>query len=122
MSKSYYRDLVVWQKSRKLAVAVYRETRDFPRCEMFGLTQQMRRAALSVVSNIAEGHGRQSSNDILRFLVIARGSLFEIEAQTVIATDLEYLPEDRSEVLVAHTLDVIRLINGLIRHHHTKDT
>jgi four helix bundle protein len=89
---------------------------------MFGLTQQMRRAALSVVSNIAEGHGRQSSNDVVRFLVIARGSLFEIEAQTVIATDLEYLPEQRSETLVSQTLEVVRLINGLIRHHHSKGT
>ncbi|MGZ5431779.1 MAG: four helix bundle protein [Thermoanaerobaculia bacterium] len=117
MSKSNYRDLVVWQKARKLAVEVYRVTQRFPRTEMFGMTQQMRRAAVSIPSNIAEGHGRRTSKDILHFLRIARGSLFEIETQILIATDLDYIEANRSEALARHALDVIRLLNGLIRHH-----
>ena len=121
MSKSRYRDLVVWQRSRKLASDIYRTTQRFPKSEMFGLTQQIRRAALSVVCNIAEGHGRGSPNDIVRFLVIARGSLFEIEAQAILAADLEYLSVEHSDELVTQALDVIRLLNGLIRHYHTKE-
>ena len=117
MSKSNYRDLVVWQKARKLAVDIYRSTQHFPRSEMFGMTQQMRRAAVSIPSNIAEGHGRKSSKDILSFLRIARGSLFEIETQILIATDLDYIEPTRSEALARQTVDVIRLLNGLIRHH-----
>ena len=117
MSKSNYRDLVVWQKARKLAVEIYRNTQGFPRAEMFGMAQQLRRAAVSVPSNIAEGHGRRTSKDILSFLRIARGSLFEIETQILIATDLEYIERTRSEALAGQTVDVIRLLNGLIRHH-----
>ncbi len=120
MSKSMYRDLVVWQKSRKLASSVYRLTRCFPRAEMFGLTSQMRRASISVVSNIAEGHGRRSVDDTIRFLVIARGSLLEIEAQTLVAMDLEFLDLDSGDKLVADALDAVRLLNGLIRHYEQK--
>ncbi|HET8774945.1 MAG TPA: four helix bundle protein [Thermoanaerobaculia bacterium] len=117
MSQSNYRDLVVWQKARIFAVEVYRVTQRFPRAEMFGLTQQMRRAAISVASNIAEGHGRRSSKDILHFLRIARGSLFEIETQLIIATDLAYIQPRHSETVTQQLLDVVRLLNGLIRHH-----
>jgi four helix bundle protein len=120
MSKSQYRDLIAWQKSRALASQIYRLTQAFPRSEMFGLTQQMRRAAVSVVSNIAEGHGRFSPADITRFLVIARGSTFEIESQTVIATDLGYLNQAHSEQLLEAIIEVTRLINGLLRHYEKK--
>ena len=118
--KSQYRDLVVWQKARKLAVDIYRVTQHFPRVEMFGLTQQMRRAAVSVICNIAEGHGRRSTKDTLHFLGISRGSLLELETQIVIATDLEYIDQARSETLVEGALDVVRLLNGLIRHHESR--
>jgi four helix bundle protein len=120
MSKSMYRDLVVWQKSRQLASSVYRLTRQFPRAEMFGLTSQMRRASISVISNIAEGHGRGSIDDTIRFLVIARGSLLEIEAQTIVAIDLEYVDNTNGQGLMAQTLDAVRLLNGLIRHYASK--
>jgi four helix bundle protein len=120
MSKSQYRDLIAWQKSRALASQIYRLTQAFTRSEMFGLTQQMRRAAVSVVSNIAEGHGRFSPADITRFLVIARGSTFEIESQTVIATDLGYLNQAHSEQLLEAIIEVTRLINGLLRHYEKK--
>ena len=115
-----YRDLVVWQKSRRLASNVYRLSQSFPRSEIFGLTSQMRRAAISVISNIAEGHGRLSIDDTIRFLVIARGSLLEIEAQAVVAIDLEYLDEVVGEQLIAEALDAVRLLNGLIRHYEQK--
>jgi four helix bundle protein len=120
MSKSMYRDLVVWQKGRRLASSVYRQTRQFPRDEMFGLTSQMRRASISVISNIAEGYGRRSIDDTVHFLVIARGSLLELEAQTVVAIDLEYLNEASGEDLIEQALDTVRLLNGLIRHHERK--
>ena len=117
MNKSNYRDLVAWQNARALAREVYGATQDFPRSEMFGLTQQMRRAAMSIPSNIAEGHGRQSSKDILQFLRIARGSLFELETQILIATDLGFVtPECASQLQLAIT-STIRPLNGLVRHH-----
>ena len=115
-----YRDLIVWQKSRQLAGNVYRLSQGFPKSEMFGLTSQIRRASISVISNIAEGHGRQSLDDTIRFLVIARGSLLEIEAQTVVAIDLAYLDETLGEQLIAQVLDAVRILNGLIRHYHSK--
>ena len=117
MNKSNYRDLVVWQRSRELAVAIYRVSRRFPRDEMFGLTQQMRRAVLSILCNIAEAHGRRSAKDRLRFLDIAHGSALEVEAQIVIAGDLEYIDQENAEQLVDQTLDVTRLLNGLIRYY-----
>lgn len=117
MNRSHYRGLAAWQNARKLAAAIYRVTQQFPRSEMFGLSQQMRRAVVSVPSNIAEGHGRRSSKDILRFLAMARGSLFEIETQIIIATDLGYIDANGSEALGRHVLDAIRPLNGLIRHH-----
>jgi four helix bundle protein len=115
LSKSNFRRMKVWQCARVLAREIYRETQQFPRTEMFGLVQQMRRAAVSVISNIAEGQGRRTDADGRHFAVIARGSLMEIEAQLVIAADLEYLTSDRAEALIEQTLEVVRLLNGLIR-------
>jgi four helix bundle protein len=97
MNKSNYRDLVVWQKGRTLTVEIYRATRQFPREEIFGLTRQMRRAALSSLCNIAEAHGRRSVKDRMHFLDTAHGSLLELEAQLVISGDLEFLPEGSAE-------------------------
>ena len=86
-----YRDLIAWQKAKSLALSVYRCTRQFPRDEIYGLTSQMRRAAVSVPSNIAEGKGRRSQKELLQFLYHARGSLLELETQLSIAYDLEYM-------------------------------
>ena len=80
-----FRDLKVWQRSMEMAVAVYRLTQEFPREEIYGLTSQMRRAAVSVPSNIAEGHGRLGTNEYRQFLGIARGSNFELQTQLEIA-------------------------------------
>ncbi len=83
-----YRDLIAWQKAIRLALEVYRLTRAFPRDELYGLTSQMRRAAVSIASNVAEGKGRFSCKEFAQFLYRARGSLLELETQLFIASEL----------------------------------
>jgi four helix bundle protein len=85
--------LIVWQKSHELVLKVYGITKDFPRDELFGLTSQVRRAAVSVPSNIVEGKARGSNKDFKRFLLIARGSLEETKYQLLLAKDLKYIDE-----------------------------
>jgi four helix bundle protein len=114
---SNFHHLELWEKSRALVRDLYRETASFPKIEVFCLVQQMRRAAVSIVCNLAEAHGRRSNPDRIHFLTIARGSLLELEAQTIVATDLEYLSPNNSEVLLAKIAEVTRLMNGLIRHY-----
>lgn len=89
-----FREVIAWQKSYDLTLAIYKATSTFPSDERFGLTQQMRRTAVSIPSNIAEGWGRNSTVDYLRFVSIARGSLYELCTQTLLATDLGYLPKN----------------------------
>jgi four helix bundle protein len=88
---SSYKDLRAWKQAMDLALAIYRNTRGFPKEELYGLTAQLRRAAVSVPSNIAEGKGRSSDKDFVLFLHHARGSLLELQTQLAIATDLHYL-------------------------------
>jgi four helix bundle protein len=116
MNQSNYRKLDVWEKARALAVQVYRATRRYPREEMFGLAQQMRRAAISILSNIAEGQGRWTRPDYHRFLVNARGSALELEVQIVISEDLEFLKPDDSARMLEGVAEVARMLNGLLRH------
>ena len=108
-----FRDLIAWQRAKTLALRIYRETHAMPGEERFGLTNQIRRAAVSVPSNIAEGHGRQSRSDYLKHLRIARGSLMELDTQYEIAGDLSMIPPN------AETLELIRetdrVLQGLIR-------
>ena len=110
--KQTFRDLMVWQKSVALARQMYRLTGQMPRTERFGLTSQMRRAAVSVPSNIAEGSARQGRKDYIHFLMIARGSLAELETQLTIARELNYLapPETITEAMG----EVSRMLQGLI--------
>lgn len=100
----------------RLAAGVYDATASFPRAEVFGITQQLRRAAASVPSNIAEGRGHGSARDYRRFLYNARGSLFELQTQLLLAKDLHYLADSRCEGLVNATEEVIRIVNGLIHY------
>ena len=86
-----FKELIVWQKSRSLVKDVYKLTQTFPSDEKFGLTQQIRRATVSIPSNIAEGSGRGTNNDFLHFIDIANGSAFEVETQLYLALDLEYI-------------------------------
>jgi len=110
-----YKDLEAWQCAKALVLEIYRNTARFPKEEMFGLTSQLRRAAVSVASNIAEGKGRFSDRELGQFLGVARGSVFEIETQIAIAFDLELLTETRSRELLGRCGEVGRLLNGLIK-------
>jgi four helix bundle protein len=113
MSHSY-RDLVAWQKAMILVRAVYVHTRKFPKEELYGLAQQLRRAAVSIASNIAEGQGRLSKKEFVQFLALSRGSLLEVETQVLIATDLQYWDGNVSHDLECQTQELLRIINGLI--------
>jgi four helix bundle protein len=113
MSHSY-KDLIVWQKARMLAGEVYRTSEVFPKNEVYGLTSQIRRAALSVASNIAEGQGRLTKGEFQQFLGHSRGSLLELETQLTIAMDLQYITPDELVSLESKTSEVNRLLNGLI--------
>ena len=109
-----FRDLVVWQKSLDLVTEIYRVTQKFPKEEMFGLISQLRRAAVSVPSNIAEGQGRLTEKEFRQFLGNARGSLSEVDTQIIIAKNLGYLDESNFKNLTAKIAEVGRVLNGLI--------
>jgi four helix bundle protein len=109
-----YRDLLVWQKAKALTVEIYRATEQFPRTEIYGLTSQLRRAAVSVASNIAEGQGRLTHGEFLNFLGQARGSLLELDTQLAIALELSYVKADRFEILDHEIYQVLGLLNRLI--------
>jgi len=109
-----YRDLLVWQKTRHLAVLTYRHTGNFPKTEIFGLQSQIRRAAVSVVSNIAEGQGRLTTGEFAHFLGNSRGSLVELDTQISIANELGYLDKEGFAVLEQKAYEVLGLLNLLI--------
>ncbi|MDP6044643.1 MAG: four helix bundle protein [Phycisphaerae bacterium] len=109
-----YKDLAAWRKARALVKRIYGATRLFPKDELYGLTQQICRAAVSVPSNIAEGYGRGSLGDYIRFLQVARGSLFELETQVILANDLEYLTEEQTDSLDEDIQECARILQGLI--------
>ena len=110
-----YRDLIVWQDSMDLVVAIYRITATFPKDERFSLVDQLRRAAVSVPSNIAEGHGRSRTGDYLRHLSVAVGSLNEVETQVQIARRLEYISEDDQRQALDSCNGIAKMLGGLIR-------
>lgn len=109
-----YRELLVWQKAKALAVHIYRATEQFPKAETYGLTSQIRRAAVSVASNIAEGQGRLTSGEFLHFLGQARGSLLELDTQIAIALNLMYFKPDQYEILDSEIYQVLGLLSRLI--------
>jgi four helix bundle protein len=110
-----YKDLTAWQTAYQLALDVYRASGRFPERERYGLTAQLRRAAVSIPSNIAEGYGRRTRPDYLRSLHIAYGSVCELETQLLLATDLGYLTAESSKSLLQSAGDVERLLKALIR-------
>lgn len=115
MSRSRnYRELIAWQKAMKLAKAAYRLSSDLPRKEAYGLISQLQRAAVSVPSNIAEGHGRLTDLQFRHFLGNARGSLCELQTQVELAYDLEYISAEKLNRFMEQSSEVARLINGLI--------
>jgi four helix bundle protein len=108
-----YRDLKVWQAAMQLVFDVYDTTRNFPHGELYGLVSQMRRAAVSIPSNIAEGKGRSTHKDFAAFLRHSRGSLHELETQVMIAEHLGYVSPKQSSDLLSRARDVGRMLNGL---------
>jgi four helix bundle protein len=114
MAVKHYQELIAWQKAMDLVEMIYRSTGSFPKEEMFGLTCQVRRAGVSMPSNIAEGQGRRTTGEFLQFLSIARGSLQEAETQILLAERLGYLDEARRMEVFNLSSEVGRLISGLI--------
>ena len=110
-----YRDLEVWQKAMDLVVNSYRVTAQFPSHERYGLTAQLRRAAVSVPANIAEGHGREHLREYLHFLSTANGSLMELETHILIGSRMTYIGADDEKTILTRTAEVGRMLAGLIR-------
>jgi four helix bundle protein len=110
-----FRDLLAWQKGIELVEAIYLATASFPREELYGLTIQIRKAAVSIPSNIAEGQSRHTTRDFLNFLSIAKGSLSELETQLTIAERLRYISATEAASLLQLASEVGRLIGGLSR-------
>jgi four helix bundle protein len=113
MPLQHYRELIVWQKAMGLVESVYRATHHFPNTEIYGLTSQVRRAAVSIPSNIAEGQGRRTTRDFLNFLSVAQGSLMELETQITIAERLGYIENPLERTLLESTAEIGRLLHGL---------
>lgn len=113
MAATNFRDLIVWQKAYELSIETYAVTRIFPKSELFGLTSQMTRAAVSVCSNIAEGFGRFGSKEKDQFYAIAKGSLTELECQYLIARGVGYTNESVAQKVMALTDETQRMLSGL---------
>jgi four helix bundle protein len=111
---SSYKELRVWKQSVDLALEIYRETQNFPKHELYGLTSQLRRAAVSVSSNIAEGKGRSSDKELVLFLHHSRGSLLEVETQLFIARELAYIEEPQAKHLLGEVENLAKALNALI--------
>jgi four helix bundle protein len=110
-----YQQLTVWKRAHVFALELYRSTGSFPNRERYGITSQLRGAAISVVSNIAEGSGRNGNRDHARFLQIARGSICELECQLLLARDLGYLTPETWSALDKPCREIGKMLNGLIR-------
>lgn len=110
-----YRELIVWQKSMKLVSEIYRITKEFPKNEEFSLSTQLRRAAISIPSNIAEGFGRNTPKEFTRFLYISIGSLFEVQTQIDISLDQKYITNNTHKDIFEKSREIERMICSLIR-------
>ena len=109
-----YKDLLVWQKAIHFVTQVYKAVKGFPQEELYGLTSQIKRAAVSIPSNIAEGYGRKSTKDYLRFLQIAMGSIFEIQTQLEISKNLEFMSESSFSELYEYSREIERMLSSMI--------
>ena len=113
MQTRHYRDLQIWQRSMRLARDIYAATETFPRSEQFGLVSQIRRAAVSVPSNIAEGRGRMSDRSFALFLSQARGSLYELQTQIELAGDLGFMRKDRAQSITSEPAEIAGMVHKL---------
>lgn len=109
-----YRDLIVWQKSMTLVMKLYNESKNFPKEETFGLTSQIQKSVVSIPSNIAEGYGRNSTNDYIRFLQIASGSLYEFQTQLEIGFNLGYLIKEKYLEINNLSFEIEKMLSSLI--------
>ena len=112
---NYYKNLIVWQRSMDLVEETYRLINFLPSDERFALADQMRRSAVSIVSNIAEGAGRKTKNDFIQFLSIARGSKYELETQILICVRLNYFNEEQSGLALQLCSEIGKMLNSLIK-------
>jgi four helix bundle protein len=110
-----YRDLNVWQRAYRLCLEIYKATKTFPKDEQYNLTSQIRRAAVSIPSNIAEGYGRKTTPDYIRSLYISYGSICELETQIMIAGDLEYISREIMVKIQEDIREVERMLKALIK-------
>lgn len=108
-----YKELNVWKQSREFCTLIYKITESFPQSEQFGSTAQLRRATISISSNIAEGASRSSKKEFCRFLEIAMGSCYEIETQIMIASDLNFIAEENSKELILKNESIIKMLSKL---------
>ena len=115
-----YTELVVWKESRVLVSEIYAISKSFPQQELYGLTNQIRRCAVSIPSNIAEGCGRRTASDTIQFLHISRGSLYELETQLYIALDLNYISSDDFKGINNRIVSCKKLINGFIKYYKSE--
>jgi four helix bundle protein len=115
-----YRDLAVWQSAMQLTEHVYGLTRAFPQYEIYALASQLQRAAVSIPSNIAEGHARSTTKDYMRFISVAMGSLAEVETQIELSARLNYIDQPKRDALLAKTDELGRMLRGLKKSLHAK--
>ena len=115
MKTKSFKDLIVWQKAYRLVLEIYKITKTFPKSETYGLVQQIRRAAISIPSNIAEGFNRFHNKEYRQFLYIALGSCAELETQIEIATELNYINEDNKKIILEKINHESRMITNLIK-------
>jgi len=114
-----FKDLDVWKKAHSLVITIYKITKKFPREELFGLTNQIRRSVVSITSNIAEGFGRSSYKEKINFYFISRGSLTETHNQLIIAKDIGYITEKEFDTIEILIIEVYKLCNGIIKSSRT---
>ncbi|NJX15914.1 four helix bundle protein [Tamlana crocina] len=112
-----YKDLDVWKEARKLVAVIYESTQKYPNEEIYGIVNQMRRCVISIPSNIAEGCGRQSSKETIHFLYISRGSLYELETQSFLSKDLNFLSEEELNKILVQIEACMKLLNGFINYY-----
>ena len=110
-----YRDLIVWQKGMQLVTAIYVITKKLPKEELYGIVAQIRRCCISIPRNIAEGYGRKSTNDYIRFLQIATGSLYELQTQLEICMNLQYVSKQNFEDIFEKSKEIERMLSSLVR-------
>ncbi|MEK7642415.1 MAG: four helix bundle protein [Patescibacteria group bacterium] len=115
-----FTDLIAWKEAHKLVIMIYKVTKNFPKEEVFGLTNQIRRASVSITSNLAEGFSRNTYKDKTQFYAIALGSLTELQNQLLIARDVRYIDNRTFQEMASQTIIVSKLCNGLLKSNRTK--